>query len=262
MYAGGLIFTILSPLTILGFLGIAFLQVHRLYIEPRTYNPGRTSKLVRWTLRMYLTFMNNFYANKWQRQDDQARQQQEMADAPRSTDRLQRGDVQPEEQQDKPRHHRGTGSSSQAIRIGQGESGLSTAEDATQMETQQKPGLFSRLSNRQPFLWVKTTTSDFLTSRQLNWFVTVPYMYVFAHDIRAQNQPMNPTGLEAITRHVRTKYSLAPTSATSAPLVQPSKDIMRDFRIIITTIMLMVWTVDYISQWLFWSGFVQSSGPR
>jgi len=280
MYAGGLLWTILSPFTIIGFVALAALQVHRLYIEPPVLNHGRISKLFRSMIRIYLRLMNILYAKKWQHQDNQAHQQQEMAEAPRPTDRLLPEGVQPE--QETPFGQPGT-------RTGQTEGGPVADDDTTQPATPRTPNSFSRMFNRQPFLWIRQlflwigriTTRFFrilfnhrpfvwirqlflwvgrlaylfLTSEPLNCLVTLPYIHVFADDIGPNNQPINPTGLEAITRQYRINY---PPTADA----QPVEDTMRFVRVLVTFSMLILWAFNYISQWLFWSGFVQSSGPR
>jgi len=280
MYAGGLLWTILSPFTIIGFVALAALQVHRLYIEPPVLNHGRISKLFRSMIRIYLRLMNILYAKKWQHQDNQAHQQQEMAEAPRPTDRLLPEGIQPE--QETPFGQPGT-------RTGQTEGGPVADDDTTQPATPRTPNSFSRMFNRQPFLWIRqlflwigriTTrffrrlfnhrpfvwirqlflwvgrlTYLFLASKPLDWLVTLPYIYVFADDIGTNHQPINPAGLEAITRQYRINY---PPAADA----QPVEDTMRFVRVLVTFSMLILWAFNYISQWLFWSGFVQSSGPR
>ena len=259
MYAGGLIWTMLSPWTITGFLYLAYLQAQRLYLERNPENRGWISRFVRWAASNYLLLMNAFYANKRQRQENQAREQQQMAEALRSTDRLYAAeDILPEARNNLRRPPRTT-DPLLVSEVRQGEEVVAATEEIpTHAPFANTHGPWSRLLIHAPLGWMMAKTSQFITSKPLHRLVTVPYIYLFADDIRAQDQATYPAGMDAITRQVLDRYPLGPP----VTLARPVNDVMRRVRIAATIVMLLLWIMVYISQWLFWSGFVQSSGTR
>jgi len=305
MYAGGLIWTIFSPFTILVLLLVAYLQVQKLYHEGVVNpEPSKISKPTIWLTRKYLRFMNRFWENRWQHEQESAERQPAMAEAAPLTARLQPlGQVDPQPAQGTNNNNGEQPQPGIIARIRRIRA-ICWVTSRPYIRTTwlfvtgpvrwiiNRPFIrttwrfvtwpirwlvsrpFMRTAWRvltRPIRWLVTrpymrTTSRILTSKPLHWLTTMPYLYIYTNDLRAQrlseaqNQPIDPAinrrrrGLDAITRQVLSKYP-------PAQLRKP-EDTLRDLRVGVTSFLVMLWVVIYIAQWLFWSGFVQSSGPR